>query len=487
MKRACAALPSYLDGQLTGPECSEVEVHIRSCTACAEAYAAWQRTTAELEEWSRERQVAAPDAVQVQALLTRLDHRPQPAPSGGSLTSAPQDRPWLPSWAVATVAFVLLLTGGLWWRLREEPLSPQSRTQLLRLVRLAGEGETPLPTTPSLPVELSVPGPGQLRVGLDADRIALDGESRARLLSHEDGEVRWEVAEGRVVFAVAPRHKNAVFVVQSAGYEARVVGTRFMVEHNRDGQVVVAVTEGVVDISGSGQAARIEKGASLTLAPGNPWRRAPVSREAEARLNQLLGEGVAPSVDHEPAIHSAKQPEPRVLPPQRTPRRQATPVPLAARLDEWRRRASDGDCPAISAEIRAMLSSSSFDAAALALLAGCERKQKHWQQAVGVYRDIVRQAGPAEANRARYWIGVIEEDSLEALADAEESFRQYLAEDRSVQPLAAEVLLRLADVLYASGKIDEGCARYREVTDQYQGSTAAISAARKLSQCRAPK
>jgi hypothetical protein len=103
----------------------------------------------------------------------------------------------------------------------------------------------------------------------DGSSLALAPATRARLCDAEPGDVCVALDHGAVEFAVS-RDPGRSFWVEAGEVRVRVVGTRFVVEHEPNpvagGRVAVIVHEGIVEVD-------VGDGGTRRLAAGERWER----------------------------------------------------------------------------------------------------------------------------------------------------------------------------------------------------------------------
>jgi hypothetical protein len=86
----------------------------------------------------------------------------------------------------------------------------------------------------------------------DGSHVKLDQAARLKLARIEPALVRLLLEQGAADFEVA-HNPNRSFVVAAAGYEVRVVGTRFRVERRGEQGLSVSVVQGRVEVRREGQ------------------------------------------------------------------------------------------------------------------------------------------------------------------------------------------------------------------------------------------
>lgn len=148
---------------------------------------------------------------------------------------------------------------------------------------------------------------------VDGSRLTLDPNSRVEVGDRTAAAVRLVLARGRIGCDVTHRPHRS-FVVVADGVEVRVVGTRFSVstEHNGDTtRVEVRVERGVVEVQGAGRAGgvtRVEAGRSwsrvtrtgpLTDVQGEPPSATPAA--------PALPTGTTPEATLPPAVGTAPE------------------------------------------------------------------------------------------------------------------------------------------------------------------------------------
>ena len=149
-------------------------------------------------------------------------HRQRPAAAPMPVGRAKRRRPWQ---RAAAVAMVVLVAGVGWVRGPDAWLHMQAD-----YVTQKGEVRT---------VQLA-----------DGSKVELDSDSAIRL-DYDGVQRRVSLIQGSAIFDVAPMvgQENRPFVVQSAGGQARALGTRFVVAREGDSQAWVGMLEHSVEIS----------------------------------------------------------------------------------------------------------------------------------------------------------------------------------------------------------------------------------------------
>lgn len=246
-------------------------------------------------------------------------------------------------------------------------------------------------------------GADEVRVELrDGTRIALDPQSRLELASQGTRRVALAVERGTASFDV-PHVEGRSFVVRARDVEVHVVGTRFSVSSLDDSDdVVVAVTEGVVEVR----------------RPGAEPRR--VSAGEELRIDRAAPD--APEPDDEAAAEAEPEAEPETR--SRRPRPRPTPADLWARATEARR-------------------------------AGDPR------EAADAYEAFLRLAPrDSQAALAAFELGRLRLDRLGDVPGAIEALRRALSTAPNA-PFAEDAQARLVDAYARAGRA-EACAAARD-------------------------
>ncbi|MGF6095292.1 FecR family protein [Pseudomonas sp. 18175] len=149
-------------------------------------------------------------------------HRQRPAAAAMPVRRSKRRRPWQ---RAAAVAMVVVLAGVGWVRGPDAWLHMQAD-----YVTQKGEVRT---------VQLA-----------DGSKVELDSDSAIRL-DYDGVQRRVSLIQGSAIFDVAPMvgQETRPFVVQSAGGQARALGTRFVVTREDDRQAWVGMLEHSVEIS----------------------------------------------------------------------------------------------------------------------------------------------------------------------------------------------------------------------------------------------
>jgi tetratricopeptide (TPR) repeat protein len=277
-------------------------------------------------------------------------------------------------------------------------------------------------------------------------RLTLDGGVEAKLdaasvMRLDGGDPRIE--GGEVRFSVPHRQPGHPFVVRAQRYRVVVVGTKFGVSVDHDGNVGVDVDEGVVEVYAEGKAGRLAR-----LEPGGRWR-SPAADAAETTG--------APADEATPAAAGgtrAEAPGPRSFRDSGASRHGGARtagrmVALATPGGEEMRAPSPSPSespPPLGGEPEAI--------ARAALASGDAAR------ALQIYRALAQRTGPAAENAA-YEVGKILGERMGQPSAAVAAWRRYRA-DYPTGILRIEADVSIIETLARTGSGDEALA---EATD----------------------
>jgi transmembrane sensor len=345
-----------------------------------------------------------------------------------------------PIW-YAGVAMMPLLAAGLYW------FSARS---------------TPVPTTGTVIESASTPVTVTLR---DGSTLALDAQTRLRLLRDEPQDVDVELATGKANFDVTHVSGRA-FRVHAGIVQVKVLGTRFEVAKTprKEGtHIQVAVARGVVEVQrqdGTGGVRRLNAGETWSaLIPSRSVAQppaaqapAPVTSAATAAASVTGAPTQARPVVVEPAA-PVEQLRPDLFSPERAPPAQETDERQSAREDKRNARAR----AAALARERATSSATLFKRANLARRTG----QTH--EAADAYAELLKRfPDDGRAGLVAFELGRIRMDALSQPRAAVEAFGIAL---RSA-PRASFREDALARIVVATDQLNENEA-CRTARDRY--------------------
>lgn len=261
------------------------------------------------------------------------------------------------------------------------------------------------------------PSAGERSLVRFGDIAAIRIAPGTKYVREESPGVRLRLDEGEVVARVTPRPPDAPFVVRTARFDVRVVGTLFSVLE-ASGRTRVAVAEGVVEVTGQGIKVRVHPGQVWESdAPDRVTKRDAIDSADATALAAALG---LPDVRESSAVEAPR--------PYRKPTPTAAPDPVAPAAK------------APTADERAVDSLRS-DAP--------EPAEENVAGSAGAHRDI-----------ALYELGLLQQkrgDTRGAL----ESFEAY-RRDYPTGPLAQEVGLSIVELLVTA---QDHARAVREITE----------------------
>jgi transmembrane sensor len=311
-----------------------------------------------------------------------------------------------PIW-IAGVAALPLLAAGLYW------FSARS---------------TPVPTTGTVIESASTPVTVTLR---DGSTLALDAQTRLRLLRDEPQDVDVELATGKANFDVTHVGGRA-FRVHAGIVQVKVLGTRFEVAKTprKEGtHIQVAVARGVVEVQrldGTGGVRRLNAGETWSaLIPSHSVSLAPAALAPASASPDRASAEAAPTGAARPTATLPEAPAEQARPDLFSPER-APPQPLARddardsardrRLAREEKRSSRARAAALARE-RTVTSATLFKRGNLARRTG----QTH--EAADAYADLLKRfPDDGRAGLVAFELGRIRMDALSQPKAAVEAF-----------------------------------------------------------------
>ena len=139
---------------------------------------------------------------------------------------------WSSISSVAAVAFIVLMTIGFY---KEDGISlgSASQTELLS----SGYKEINVPHGQRIEIDLS-----------DGSHLVANYNTKVIYPEQFSGKERKIYVDGEVYIDVA-KDKNHPFIVESPGFEIKVLGTKFNIDNRSDSTAIVVLVEGSIDLS----------------------------------------------------------------------------------------------------------------------------------------------------------------------------------------------------------------------------------------------
>ncbi len=430
---SCEARELYLDRRLEPEARRAFEEHLAGCAACTREVDHLATIKLNLETW----------------LTARV------GPAGLVTPDLPALRTVARRHAVKRVGFAvgLAVAAAVAW-LVIMPLAPRETP-----LELARNGGAALPVRE--PVILDA-GETPLIAQLGPHRIGTP--PGARLVVRHATERRTSVVleSGAAAFEVRRGEDGASFEVEAAGVSVRVVGTRFVVERTEDELVRVVVFRGTVDVASPNGLRRLRAGQSLRVAHRVMGETQPVTQEEEGRGAKLLAETTIVAPDN---VVSATSDAPEVE--EHDKRRSAVRPRAEPDYEQWSRWVSGNEARRAELALREHLRMRPDDVRARALLGDSLRKQERFKEAADAYAQAVREGRGAKAQRARFLLAVLQQDELDAPAQAAQALRDYLRFASKDDPVRPAALLRLGRSQLATGERPGAESTLRELIGAY--------------------
>jgi tetratricopeptide (TPR) repeat protein len=470
--RMCEEMTSYLNRQMTAAETIAFEKHLAVCRDCRDAVDSWRRARFRLEEMVAERT----PAVDAYAAARLVD-----------LARAQSRRHvifWRPTLLLAagaafavSVAAVLFITDefNVAPPASEAVLSGSLPVEVLHPAKHRGE---------MLQGDLSPFNKGRLLARIGALHLGLDNESRVRVVHATRRTIRLELMNGRVGVSFPPSTPRATLSIRVDDLEIAVTGTEFLVEKadvdpsaSNSRPVSVSVRKGAVSVTRrSDESWTIKAGHTLVIdGDGRRIHRA-FDESRRAVLTALLNSSEdypRPSEYDTADVDDGQAP---LTVSRRSPKR-SSQAPSLELIREWILNASYGRA---EKALKQRLSSDPRDTTALSLLAICQQKWGHPEQAVKTYERLVVLGSPEERNRARFRAGVILQERLGRHDRAIAMFEAYLKERGDRRANAAEARLRMAKSFRRQGDHRRYEQVLRQIVEEHGGTEAAKQAVQAL-------
>ena len=273
---------AYAGGELPPAQRAQVDEHLRTCASCALSLAQVKAARS---------LVAAPDVPPLPAARWSDIDRKVFAAAKRELA-----RPWWLSvlygpgfWVPAALAACALLLFAFWPRpepggLAEpkvavsppkavpavspqtpaRPVEPAAAPRLARVVQARAAGSLAVNDGVTPGTTVGTEKKGELWLSFpDGSRAGVLGGSRLTLAQVEPARVHLRLEQGRMLVEAAHVPGRA-FEVNAGEVDIRVAGTRFLVERI-EGRVLVAVSEGAVEVVSGERLYRVPAGQSLTV------------------------------------------------------------------------------------------------------------------------------------------------------------------------------------------------------------------------------
>ncbi len=472
---SCSHKEPYLDRSLGTDAKGRFEDHLERCESCASAVRAWRDLRPRVADELSGPDVREPTELDVHQLVERA-HRERVEQSA--------DRRRWPVIAAAAV-LVLIIPSALIFKdtlEREDPLVESVSDEPIVELAIIGPGDEH-PRRVAHPINLpidSAPGGGTV-VEIGDDLVTLFHTARLRFAGDDSGNTLLKLDYGKILCVVSPKDLGDSFTVEAGRFRVQVIGTRFSIERRSEQAIEVAVSEGIVEVLGPGNAVwRLEPGDRLRLPEEDDENVLRTHNDArEHRIREVLisdeGEGG-------------------------TPRRPGKPVFLRSRgeinnqsdddksdIARFRAWIITGRYDDASGGLTEWLSERPKDQAAWSLLADCHRKAGKWERAVEAYGRVIALTPPERANRARFLSGVIFQDQLERHDEAAAMFEQHLETDQSTSPQRTAATLRLARTYIALGRTERARRLLEDVVTIASDTPSGQRAAALLEQLGARK
>jgi hypothetical protein len=411
----------------------------------------WEREDQLLHEWAEERSTDAASAEDSRRFATLVEARLR------------ERRRARVRQAILVVAALVLLAVSL--TLRERPTRPAPGHEALVVY---SEGETVAGEH-----TLAVNGDGRLVTRLGPDLLAVDGHSEVSVRNATEEEVLIRLDRGTVAAHVEPRTGGERFNVIVGDRTVVVRGTRFAVTRLPEGDVVVVVDEGQVDVMGLPASYHVTAPRRLRVDPRGSGEFTRL-RDDDRELDRLLS--VEPWVPAE-ALAPAREEIPDIAlldVGQRPAPSHAVATPPS--LEDLRHRLLADDPDTALADLEALVAADPDHVDAWALLATARRRSGDSPGAIEAWREVVSRGSGSDASRARYEAAVILQAQPDGHAEAVVLLEAFLDSPEGLGALEGDARLRLARSLRALGREDEARAALQDVIQRFPGTAPATAA-----------
>lgn len=355
---------------------------------------------------------------------------------------------------------------------------------VLAFVLLRGEPEVAWTAKPVVATAVTTTGAvtetaadGRTIFSLGEDTVGLGPGSRVEIAAASNRATRLVLSKGSVAAHVDPSRGKRNFDIETPLGRVHVVGTIFRVRAVED-ELSVEVQRGTVEVTYGQQTSRVTADQLLTVKGGVGTISKVESAGVFDELNEKPVVAVVPPVPSQPEpvveVQPVEEPEPAVKDEPVSPKKKGAP---AAKLAEWRTRASRGECGLVMVEVKKSLAQAPDDVPARMTLADCQRRTGDKKGAVDSYLKASAGKG-AEANRATLMAASVLQDELSQPAKAIKLLDKYLARGAESRDLEASVLVRKARALQATGKKDQARAVVDAVLKKFGDTSAAPDALR---------
>ncbi|MBN2340989.1 MAG: FecR domain-containing protein [Deltaproteobacteria bacterium] len=477
---ACMRIEQYLDREMGVEETHRFEAHLQECDVCREAAAQWETITHAYAVWTTQQDDARPEQPNhaealsfVHRIQKKLSLPHSPAPPR-KLTSKPL------TWIGIAAAVVLTVAGAGIYRYRQTmhlpdsgasnaTITPSSKpvsvdspaSRQARIVHFSNGVKTTNSTVIAEGQLLTADSEERVLVHIDNDDIGIGAGSSLGVQHSTDQRKSFILHGGIAAFQVAPRKKGELFEISVRNVAVTVVGTRFSVQLKPYGDIVVAVTEGIVRITRNDEQFVLSAGNRLTVSKHGSIENSIATGDDTLGIQQLLNtavSGVTAQVS-EPALPIEAS--------QRSTQKNAASGHIDRNIETWQRLIIEGNTQVATTQILSYLRTTPNDAEAMMLLATCQKRLGKHEAAFHTYKDIIRTGTPSLANRARYSAGEIAQDRLNMAEESAALFSAYLQHTAAGSPNRGEAKLRLSKSLFQTGDSTRAHTLLQEIIKEY--------------------
>jgi len=467
----CEKLERFLENRLSGQEAFEFEAHLATCAECAKSVRDWQAVRGRFADWTRAQEpMSDADVPSPQAFSAAISQRLNAQRGIGS-----SRRRTVAIYSAVAAAAVAVIAVGYFSQnspKNNERISVShpriSAPVVVSVSRFSSDGQSETSQPVAVGDTISSGSDGRALIRLKSDLVGLEKDSAVVVETISNARVSLRLEKGSVACAVHKRSGGAQFIVEAGVLRVTVVGTRFSVARGAD-ETTVAVDEGIVKVSLNKKEQLLSAGESMavTASLGAP---AAMSSDARHLMNRLL------SMDAAPLLPIEESKDARAL--YRVRDEEPSGVVNTGDMDSWRKLILEGQLAEAEEALTVHLKQTSKDVDARMLLATCQKKAGHPQQAIASYDEVILSGGSV-ANRARYLAGEISQEQLNDAGAAARYFSDYLEN----APLSAanrpDARLRLARALFKLDRAKEARAILNALISEY-GATPAAQSARKM-------
>jgi len=475
--RSCSNIEEYQNGDLNSTEASVFREHLKICDSCSLRVELWENIKQELVE------IDSKQSKNLNSLDSAFAKKIVEGASEQKIKTSVNLIFGLSGVLAASLAIVLFFVFFPSAQDSEDSSLPKVVSNYkneLKLV-LSDQSKT---IAFSIGEEIRVPDAALIVGNLSKDKIAVSNGGLFKILETQKNNTRIKLSSGVIACSVEKRNADEQFVVEVGTHVVKVVGTRFSVSRLDNDQLIVAVTEGIVEVSDSkGRVHRVKASNKLVAKHHGLGKITPLENQDITDIDNLLrGEffRLIPKKNKNDNLNEFKTSKNASSTNVPKTQDKFKPHSPSANLGVWRSWIVSGQVEKANVALKSHVKTHPKDAKAHMLIANCERKQKNWNGAIGAYKKVIENGSSSSANKARFMAGTIFQDKLHNKDAAQQFFRQYLSLSKKGVSLRAEAMFRLARILKSVGQTTESEALLLQIVENHEGTSIASKAKRLL-------